>query len=155
MIYFDTNYILKCYLTEPGSQEATDAFRKNAGNIASSRVSRVEWHAAIRRKLLANDLTPADASRIRAQMDEDEAAGLWTWLPFDEALLDGLAVWLRTTAFAGGVKTLDGIHVESARLAGITQIYSHDAQVKAAAQSFGLVANDDIQEPIKDHSTDN
>jgi predicted nucleic acid-binding protein len=144
VIYFDTNYILKCYLTEPGSPEATAVFQQNAGNIASSRVSRVEWQAAIRRKLLANDLTPEDAARIRAQMDEDEAAGLWTWLPLDETLLDGLALWLRTTTFVGGLKSLDAIHLESARVAGMTDIYSNDNQVKAAAPIFGLVPNDVI-----------
>ncbi len=77
-------------------------------------------------------------------MDQDEAAGLWTWLPFDVALLDGLAMMLRTTPFLGGLKTLDAIHLESARLGGITDIYSHDTQVKAASQVFGLVANDVI-----------
>ncbi len=146
MIYFDTNYILRCYLTEKGSPEATEVFRQNAGNIACSRLGRVEWQAAIRRRLLANELTAKDGERIRTQMDEDESEGLWTWLPFDDTLLDGLAFWLRTTAFVGGLKTLDVIHLESARLAGLTDIYSNDRQVKAAAQSFGLVANDVIDQ---------
>jgi predicted nucleic acid-binding protein len=77
-------------------------------------------------------------------MDEDEAADLWMWLPFDDTLLEGLARWLRTTAFIGGLKTLDAVHLESARLGGITDIYSNDSQVKAAAPTFGLVANDVI-----------
>lgn len=144
MIYFDTNYILKCYLTEHGSSEATFVFQVNAGNIACSRLGRVEWNATIRRKLVANELSLADVTRIRAQMDQDEAAGLWTWLPFEETLLDGLAAWLRTTPFLGGLKTLDAVHLESARLGGMTDIYSNDGQVKAAASVFGLVANDVI-----------
>jgi predicted nucleic acid-binding protein len=144
VIYFDTNYILKCYLTERGSPEATIVFQQNAGNIACSRLGKVEWHATIRRKLLTNGLSPADVIRIRTQMDEDEAADLWMWLPFDDTLLEGLARWLRTTAFIGGLKTLDAVHLESARLGGITDIYSNDSQVKAAAPTFGLVANDVI-----------
>lgn len=144
MIYFDTNYILKCYLTEHGSAEATAVFRQNAGNIGCSRLGRVEWHATIRRKLITNELSAADVIRVRTQMDEDEAVGLWAWLPFEEALLDGLAAWLRTTPFVGGLKTLDAIHLESARLGGMTDLYSNDGQVKAAAPVFGLVPNDVI-----------
>jgi predicted nucleic acid-binding protein len=144
VIYFDTNYILKCYLTEHGSPEATAVFQQNAGNIACSRVGRVEWHATIRRKLITTELSAADVTRIRTQMDEDETAGLWTWLPFEETLLDGLAAWLRTNPFFGGLKALDAVHLESARLGGITDIYSNDGQVKAAASVFGLVANDVI-----------
>jgi predicted nucleic acid-binding protein len=143
VIYFDTNYILKCYLSEPGSSDAT-VFQMNAGNIACSLLGKVEWHATIRRKLIINELSPTDVAQIRKQMDDDEAAGLWTWLPFEIALLDGLATWMRTTAFVGGLNTLDAIHLESARLGGITEIYSNDAQVKAAAPIFGLVANDVI-----------
>jgi predicted nucleic acid-binding protein len=144
VIYFDTNYILKCYLTEHGSAEATGVFQQNAGNIACSRLGRVEWHATIRRKLITTELSVADVTRIRTQMDEDEAARLWTWLPFEETLLDGLAIWLRTTPFLGVLKSLDAVHLESARLAGITDIYSSDSQVKTAASVFGLVANDVI-----------
>jgi predicted nucleic acid-binding protein len=144
VIYFDTNYIPKCYLAEHGSAEATAVFQQNAGNIGCSRLGRVEWHATIRRKLIANELSPAEVAVIRTQMDADEAAGLWIWLPFEEALLDGLAAWLRATPYLGGLKTLDAVHLESARLAGMTDLYSNDGQVKAAAPIFGLVSNDVI-----------
>ena len=144
MIYFDTNYILKCYLIEKGSSEAREVFEANAGNIFCSRLGRVEWHATIRRKLHTGDLSLEEVEEIHSQMDEDEAAGLWSWLPFDESLLNGLCNWLRTTPFSGGLKTLDAVHLESARIAGMTDFYSNDRQLKSAAPVFGLVPNDVI-----------
>jgi hypothetical protein len=119
-------------------------FRQYAGQVASSRLGRLEVQAVLRWKLLSGQLSAADVATIRAQIDADEAAGLWTWLPWDIALLDNLATKLRGMDYGGVLGSLDAIHLESALLGGINEIFSHDDQLKIAAPLFGLVANDVI-----------
>jgi len=144
VIYFDTNYILKCYLDEPGSEDVRAIFEQNAGQVASSRLGRLEFHAVLRWKLLEGQLSAGDVDAIRSQADADEEAGLWTWLPWDIALLDNLALKLRAMDYGGVLRSLDAIHLECALGGGINEIFSHDAQLKAAAPLFGLVATDVI-----------
>lgn len=144
MIYFDTNYILKCYLQEPGAVEVRELFEENAGQIACARLGRLEMHTTLRRKLLSGNLSPQDVEEIRAEFDADEAAGAWFWLPWENGLVDNLTAKLRAMDYGGLLRTLDAIHLESAQLGGINEIYSHDSELKAAAPLFGLVANDVI-----------
>lgn len=144
MIYFDTNYILKCYLNEPGAEDVRAVFRQHAGEVASSRLGRLEFHAALRWKFLKGQLSAGDVAAVRAQADADEEAGLWTWLPWDVALLDNLALKLRTMDYGGVLGSLDAIHLECALLGGINEIFSHDEELKIAAPLFGLVATDVI-----------
>ena len=59
MIYLDTCYLLKCYLTEPGSPEVRELVDA-ADGVASSIHARVEFAAAVHRHFRENRLTAAE-----------------------------------------------------------------------------------------------
>jgi hypothetical protein len=61
MIYFDTSYLLKCYLAEPG-HEAVRALARDQGPVACCTLGRTEWQAGIHRHLREGRLAPDQAA---------------------------------------------------------------------------------------------
>src|SRR6185503_2834921 len=100
MIYFDTSYILKCYLNEPKA-ELVRALAAREANKFCSRWGRVEFVAGIRRQLREGRIGAKDEAEILRLFKEDEAAAVWLWLPVEQSLLDSTCAALE--AFPVGV----------------------------------------------------
>jgi predicted nucleic acid-binding protein len=137
MIYFDTCYLLKCHLAEPG-HEAVRALAREAGPVACCKLGRTEWHAGIHRHLREGKLTAEQAALAREVMRADDAAGLWVWLPLSDEVMAAANrefVRLPATVF---LRSADALHLACAREQGFSEIYSHDRHLLAAAPHFGL-----------------
>ncbi len=137
MLYFDSNYILKCYLPEPGAQFVR-ALAARPVTKSCSRFGRVEVMAALHRKVREGSLTRPQLRTVWSNLVADEAAGVWTWLPFDatvEHALERAFLALGSRVF---LRTGDAIHLSTASLNGFAEIHSHDKHVLAAAAVFGL-----------------
>jgi predicted nucleic acid-binding protein len=143
MLYFDSNYVLKCYLPEPGAHHVR-ALAARPVTKSCSRLGRAEVIAALHRKLREGSLTRPQLKAVWAKVVADDAAGVWTWLPFDGAVEHAVE-----QAFLGlGPKVFlragDAIHLATASLHGFAQIHSHDQRVLDAAAAFGLTGVDVI-----------
>ena len=136
MIYLDTCYILKCYLTEPGSPEVRELVDA-ADGVASSVHARVEFAAAVHRHFRENRLTAAEFTGVLDVFEADCAAGYWHWLELDRAVIQLAETTFRTLANTVFIRAADAIHLASARTNGFTEIHSSDKHLLQAATAFG------------------
>jgi predicted nucleic acid-binding protein len=135
--YFDSNYIMKCYVNEPGA-ERVRALASQGIVTLCSQFGRLEVLAALHRKLREKSLTRGQLKAIWARLKEDEAAGVWTWIPLDGAIEYAVEqAFLRLGADVY-LRTGDAVHLVTASLHGCSEIHSHDKHLLLAAPAFGL-----------------
>jgi len=143
MIYLDTCYILKCYLTEHGSKEVRELTQK-ADGLASCYLARIEFAAAVHRHQREGKLSDEDTNAVFDSFEADEKAGYWRWYGVTQALCDKVFSSYRSLPPSLFVRTNDAVHLVCAREQGFREIYSNDRHILAAAQSFSLDAIDVI-----------
>jgi predicted nucleic acid-binding protein len=141
VIYLDTCYILKCYLTERGSAEVR-ALTESADGLASCVLARVEFAAGVHRHLREGKLSEDDAAAVVRSFRHDENDGYWNWHGVTEKLLDDAAAAFEVLSATTFLRSADAIHLCCAKAAGYREIHSNDKHVLAAAGVFGLKAVD-------------
>ena len=137
MIYFDTAYLLKCYVKEPGWEAVRDLALQHE-RVACSIYGKMEVHAALHRKLREGDLLPGQLKVVYQQMDLDENQRLWIWLPLTESVIEGVIAAIRGLPEQVFLRTADALHLVTAESNHFREIYSNDAHLLAAASHFGL-----------------
>jgi len=137
VIYFDSSYIIKCYLAEPGSPEVLTLAQSHAGR-ASALHGRIEFWSGVKRHVREGNLPLDQAEAVWRQFVLDEAAGLWLFLPITRALIE--TACSRIAALPSDVlcRAADAIHLTCAKEEGFSDIYSNDRHLLAAAPYFGL-----------------
>ncbi len=137
MIYFDSAYIAKFYLTEPDSTRVK-ALAESEGQVCCSIVGRVEVSQVFHRKLREEQINREEARALFDQFDADCAAGLWTWLPLTHELAIEAAAAFRGLAPELVLRTVDAIHLASAKQHGLRAVFTNDSRMLAAAGVFKL-----------------
>ena len=143
MIYFDTSYLLKCYLAEAGHVLVRN-LAKQSGPVACCVLGKTEGRAGIHRHLREGKLSAQQAATVYQVMQADDAAGLWLWLPLTHDIITAANrefERLPTTVF---LRSADALHLACAREQGFTEIYSNDRHLLAAAPHFGLAGKNVI-----------
>jgi len=137
MTYFDTAYIVKCYVKEEGWQQVRELARDQE-RLACSVYGRLELHAALYRKVRENTLAEHQLEVVLRQFRADEDARLWTWLPLTAAVMTEVAATF--TSLSGDVflRTGDAIHLLTARQNGLQEVYSNDQRLLDAAAAVGM-----------------
>ena len=143
MIYFDTAYIVKCYVKEHGFEKVRDLACEH-DRIACSIYGRLELHAALHRKLREGELTDRQLEIIRRQLSVDESVRVWQWIPLSATAMN--AVVDTYAGLSGDVflRTGDAVHLMSARAFGCAVVYSSDRHLLAAAPHVGMTGRDVI-----------
>ncbi len=136
-LYFDTAYIAKCYLNEPGGKEVRDLARKATG-LCSSALAMAELACVFHRQIREGLLTAQQALRLRSLFLDDLNNDVWLLLPVSDHLLHRVETLMRSLPSKAYVRAGDAIHLASAREAGFTEIWSNDRHLLAAAAHFGL-----------------
>ena len=119
-LYFDTAYVAKCYLNEPGAAKIRQLARR-ASSLNSSALCIAEFACVIHRNLRERSVSPAQASRVRDQLAEDIQNEVWRLIPMTNRLLqrvDSLVRGLPTDCF---LRSGDAIHLTSAIDAGFQE----------------------------------
>jgi predicted nucleic acid-binding protein len=143
VIYFDSAYLLKCYLPEPHAQLVRDLLVQHQ-TAASCVFARMEFASGIRRAVRESKITDADAVLIFSAMRQDDGFGLWTWLPLTPHIIEQVVQAFETLPDSVNVRTGDAVHLVCAREGGFSEIYSNDQHLLAAAPHFGLVGKNVI-----------
>lgn len=143
MAYFDTAYLLKCYLKEQGWQRVR-ALAAERGRIACSVYGRLELHAALHRKLREGELTPEQHQAVLRQLSLDEASGVWHWIPLSAAVMTAVVDLFRHLPAEVFLRAGDAVHLSSARESGFQEIFSSDRRLLAAASQAGIAGLDVI-----------
>jgi predicted nucleic acid-binding protein len=135
--YFDAALLAKFYLNEPGRDEVRRLARAS-GVVMSSGIAVAEVSAAFHRKLRERAVTPAVFKALQGQFVHDLDEGLWKLAGPTEALLRDVQTAFARLDRSVFVRSLDAVHLVTARAEGFERIYSNDRHLLAAARRFGL-----------------
>jgi predicted nucleic acid-binding protein len=135
--YFDAALVAKFYLNEPGRDKVRHLAR-TSGVVTSSGMAIAEVSAAFHRKLREGAVTRDVFKALQGQFVHDLDEGLWKLAaPTDALLRDVQAAFARLNRSIV-VRSLDALHLVTARTEGFERIYSNDRHLLGAARSFGL-----------------
>ncbi len=143
MIYFDTAYILKCYVKEIG-WEKVRALACEHDRIACSIYGRLELHAALHRKMREGELTKRQLDIVRRQLSVDESVRVWQWIPPSATTMNAVVDTFAGLSKDVFLRTGDAVHLVSAREFGCAAVYSNDRHLLAAAPHVGMTGRDVI-----------
>ena len=130
-IYVDTSALLGRYFRERESDKVIRIMQSPGTKMASSLVF-VELSSALRRAFKGRRLTRSEHRRSAEAAREDLSN--FTILPADEDLFRQAAVMADITA----LRTLDAIHLASAKRAGADEFVTNDSELAAAARQLGM-----------------
>jgi hypothetical protein len=103
MIYFDSSYLIKCYLPEPGHELVRELAREQPF-VSCCILGKVECRAAVHRHFREGRLNRVQADTVHLVMDEDDGAHLWRWLELRETMISEASAEFR---MKGSVLTID------------------------------------------------
>ena len=137
--YADTSFQFSLYATDANSIKA-DAWRQaNPAPLPFTAFHRLELRNALSLALFQQRLTPAEVQAVWQEVENDYAAGL---------LVGRGGLWHRVLAEADtsalnhtpviGCRTLDVLHVATAKLIGTTEFCSFDTRQSTLAGRLGL-----------------
>jgi predicted nucleic acid-binding protein len=137
VIYFDSTYIVKCYLAEPGSAKVLALAQSHPGRACSLH-GRLEVFSAVKRHLREGNLKTSSAHAVLRQFTRDETAGLWSFLPVSRSVIDSACTTIGALSDEILCRAADALHLACAAVHGFDTIYSNDRHLLAAAPHFGL-----------------
>ena len=141
MSYWDTSALAKLYVREPDSP----SFRLHAAQAGvapvTAEMTPLEMRRVAFRKELTGGLQPGTAETTVAKVDADVAAGSIEIVEQSQAVVRDLdqvmaACYRRHPPLP--VRTLDALHLASARVAGETEILATDKRLREAALFLGF-----------------
>lgn len=135
--YFDAALVAKFYLKEPG-RDKVRRLARTSGVVMSSGIAVAEVSAAFHRKWREGAVTLEVFKALQGQFVHDVDEGLWKLAGPTEALLRDVQATFARLDRSVFVRSLDAVHLVTARAEGFERIYSNDRHLLAAATSFGL-----------------
>jgi predicted nucleic acid-binding protein len=142
VIYFDTSYIVRLYLEDPGWQKVREVAATD--HIACCLLGRAESLAAFHRRFREGILSDRDMKVLYEQFKRECEAGAFRWLPLSNLVIAGLQKVYAHLPKSVHLRSGDAIHLACAAENGFKEIYSNDQQLLAAATNFGLRGRDVI-----------
>ncbi len=136
MIYLDTSYLVRLYLDDAGFEMVRALAAR--GEVASCWHAQPEILCALHRALREGRLSAEPYRAQRDQFRSDCAAGAYRWLPLTDPMLARLDRILNTAPAATFLRAADALHLACAAENNLTEIYSNDRNLLAAAPLFGL-----------------
>lgn len=87
----------------------------------------------------SGSLTRREATAVVAQFDADCAAGIWTFIPVNAAILQRVCEAFASLPVSTALRAADAIHCASAAAYGVDRIYSNDRHLLDASSHFNLI----------------
>ena len=136
-VYFDAALVAKFYVNEPG-RDAVRRLAKRAGAVATSGIAVAEVAAAFHRKLREGSIDFSMFEALQGQFHHDLTRGLWTLIEPTPALLQRVRALFARLDRSVFLRSLDGVHLITAKAEHFDRLYSNDTHLLAACQSVHL-----------------
>ncbi|MCH8475521.1 MAG: type II toxin-antitoxin system VapC family toxin [Opitutales bacterium] len=136
MIFFDTSYLVRLYLDEPGSSAVRDLAKTQP--IAAAWHAQAELLCTFHRALREGRLNTESYQVLRSQFYHDQSASAFEWLTLSDSTLSHLDLILKDAPANTFLRTADALHLACAAEHGFQEVYSNDRHFLAAAPLFGL-----------------
>jgi predicted nucleic acid-binding protein len=136
-VYFDAALVAKFYLNEPG-RDAVRALARETGRVVTSGVTVAEVSAAFHRKLREGAIDHDVFEALLGQFEQDLEDGLWYLAGPSEELFRQVHAYFATLDEAVFVRSLDALHLVTARAEGFARVYSNDRHLLGACTHAGL-----------------
>ena len=127
----------KFYLNEPG-REGVRRTAKQAGIVITSGIAVAEVSAAFHRKLREGAVDRPVFRALQSQFEHDVQDGLWKLVGPTEALLQEVQSLFLTLDKSVFLRSLDALHLVTAKAEGFGRVYSNDRHLLNACASVGL-----------------
>jgi predicted nucleic acid-binding protein len=137
MIYLDSSYIFKCYINEPGTPRVL-ALVQNSSGCGSGLHARTEFWSGLHRRVCEAVTSTENARKIWRQLEQDERAGVWHWLPLNDIVVRRACEVFEKLPSDVLLRSGDALHLACAAENQFSEVYSGDQILLAAAQYFGL-----------------
>jgi predicted nucleic acid-binding protein len=136
-VYFDAALVAKFYVNEPG-RDAVRRLAKRAGTVATSGIAVAEVAAAFHRKLREGSIDLTLFKALQGQFHHDVTRGLWTLIGPTPALLQQVRALFARLDGSVFLRSLDAVHLITAKAEHFDRLYSNDTHLLAACQSVHL-----------------
>jgi predicted nucleic acid-binding protein len=147
-VYFDAALVAKFYVNEPG-RNAVRRLARQAGTVATSGVAVAEVAAAFHRKLREGSIDAHLFEALQGQFHHDLTRGLWTLIGPTPALLEQVRALFARLDPSVHLRSLDAVHLMTAKAERFDRLYSNDAHLLAACPSVRLTGINPITDPIE------
>lgn len=141
MIYWDTSCVVKLYAVEADSDAYLDVASRSQDEFCSSEILLVEMRYALGRKELMGEIRHGAAESLYRRFMDDSSDGMFTLAPIGRDVMESavdVARVLMKHDHPIHLRTLDGIHVATARVLGADTMLTTDGRVREAAVRLGL-----------------
>lgn len=136
MIYFDTSYLVRLYIADPGYEKVRRL--AETAPIASSILGRIEVHGALHRKLREGNLNIPEYRILLTEFSRDCEAGAFRWLPLSGVVTERCERVFAALPAGVFLRSGDALHLASASENRFREIYSNDRNLLTAAPYFEL-----------------
>ncbi len=139
MVYVDTSIIVKLYIREKYSRDASAWLKANNEAIPLTSLHELEFINAIHLKLFRNETTPQTIHQIKAALEEHEEKGVYYRPTLDWPAVFVQAIQLSNKHSASsGSRALDILHVASALSIQADRFLTLDDRQSKLAAHAGL-----------------
>jgi len=136
VIYFDTSYVVRLYLNDPGWKKVRELAKTD--HVACCVHGKAETVAAFHRKFRESAIGSKELATLLKQFDQECGAGAFRWLAFSESVIARLTKIHSSLPAHAALRAADAIHLACASEHGLKEIYSNDTRLLASAGYFGL-----------------
>ncbi len=142
-VYFDSTLVAKFYLNEQG-RDAVRALAREMGRVVTSGIAVAEVSAAFHRKLREGAVDHDVFEALMGQFEQDLEDSVWYLAGPSEELFRQVHGFLTTLDGAVFVRSLDALHLITARSEGFARIYSNDRHLLGACAHADLHGIDPV-----------
>ncbi len=136
-VYVDSSFLVSLYLSDRHSPLARQRIL-SAPPLWFSPLHNSEWAHAIGQHIFRRELSPSEAQRMSAKLDEHVLAGRWISVPLPEDAFDLCGELARRHGPKLGMKTLDTLHVACALELQADRFWTFDERQAKLAKAAGM-----------------